>query len=158
MRLVLNDRVDLFVEMKRVRVDRVELLSRQIGEGLRRWVAGGRQRVDASLGLDAVGHGGDVSSLDEGAIKYQIAVSRRLDDEIALGRQLAGIAWRNEQILAALALVGTGESHIGHPAEIGVVDRTENARRRFDNHRSILEVQALKHIFRGGLRREEQDD
>ena len=96
---------------------------------LRRRV-GRRERVDArgQQALDAA----------EGADHEPVRVGRRLGDEVAVG-DLAVVAGRQEQVLAALALVGAGEAHVGDVALPQVVDeattssaapRSRSARRR----------------------------
>jgi hypothetical protein len=153
---VLDDRVDFFVQMEIIGVNRVDLRTRKIDERLRRRFASRGQRVHASCGLHPIRGSGDVAALDEGAIEYPIAVSFWLHDKIAVGGQVARITRRNKQIFAALTFVGTREPHVCHPTKIGVIDGAENARRNVHDHRPFGEVQTHKDINRGGIRCEKQ--
>jgi hypothetical protein len=62
--------------------------------------------------------------------RHPQAVGRGLDDEVTV-RDIAFITRGQEQKLAALTLVGTEETGIGHIAEPRVIGRTKHIRRKF---------------------------
>ena len=68
------------------------------------------------------------STPSERADDEPVRVGRRLRDEVAVG-DLAVVAGRQEQVLAALALVGPGDAHVGDVALPDVVDEAQRVRR-----------------------------
>ena len=102
---MLHDFVELFEEVEVVGVDRVDLEPEMFTNfccgGLAAPRAGTSVRV-----LEVLHRAGEVAVLDEGAQDDQVGVRARLQHEVALGWDRAGVARRHQQILAALALVG----------------------------------------------------
>ena len=81
---------------------------------------------------------------------------RGFETLIALRGHGALVARGHEEIVPARALVGPGQSHVGHPAEVGVVDRTERPRRHPHDDRPVLQVDAHQDVDGGGVGRQEQ--
>ena len=65
------------------------------------------------------------------------AIGLHADDEIARLRQDAGIAGRDEEVLAALALIRSARSDVLDRPHPHIVDETEHAGRRLDDRRSV---------------------
>ena len=100
-----------------------------------------RQRVDLEVLLDVLDHG-LVVALDREAAQHEpVAVGVGLADmgalEVAsnLSRTLTLVAGGQQEVLAALALVGSGVAHVRHVVEPEVVDDGQHVRRRFENDR-----------------------
>ena len=68
----------------------------------------------------------------------------------------AVIARWQKEIAAATTLVRTGQSQVHHPAEIGIIHGTQNARRNLQYHGTCIEIEAGEAIGRGGVGCEEQ--
>jgi hypothetical protein len=97
-----------------------------------------------------------VAVADEGAVQEQVHVGRRLDGEISVGRQCPAVARRQEEILAALALVWPRQADIGDEAEVGVIHWAQHSGRNLDDDRAVFHVDAEEIVDRGRVRREEQ--
>ena len=122
--------------LARVREDGIDLLARAVDENVGRRVVRLRQRVDpgrlqegdclrraAALGLETADAEHD-------------AESRRLRRHVAV-RRVAVVIRRQQQELAALALVTAGRADTHDLALPQVGDAAEQHRRRFDDHRAI---------------------
>ena len=83
---------------------------RHVGELSFRWVVFLRQRVDLEVAFDSVGRFLD-ALFDVATHEIPHAVGPRFDDEVAVGH-FTLVAGGQDQILAALALVGAGRAHI----------------------------------------------
>ena len=84
-----------------------------------------------------------------------VAIGRGFGDVVAL-RNVAFIARRQDQKLAALALVGTGVAEIHHVLEPGIVEETQHVGRGLDDHRLISQLQPGGHVDRSSIRSEPQ--
>ena len=114
-----------------------------------------RQRVQAPVLLDVGRRLGEVPIDHEGAHQQPVAVGARRYDVIA-GRDFALVARRQEQVLAALAAVGTGEADVGDPEEAGVVDRPEDAGRDLHDRRPVLDVDLGDAVDGRGVGRQQE--
>ena len=147
-RLLLDDFVEVLIEAVVVGMDGVEGLARAADEFQLRRVVLFRERIDAEVLLHVLS--GDIKALgDGGAHEDPDVVGSGLDHEIAI-RHLALVAGWQDQVLAALALVGTGRTNVLHVAEPGVVESTEHPGRGLENHRAvILEIKVGNDIHGG---------
>ena len=59
-------------------------------------------------------------------------------------------------VTAARALVGSGQSHVRHPAEIRVIHGAQNSGWHARDHRTVLQVQAEEDIDGGGVGSQEE--
>ena len=121
-----------------------------------RRTGGLRKRKDACPGLHAGDRRRDVSLLYEGAIEQQHSVAARFRHVVTGGRHLSLVARWNEQVVPARTLIRAGQSHVGHPAKIGVIDGPEYTWRHPHHHRSITHVDTQYNIHGGGIGSQEQ--
>jgi hypothetical protein len=143
--LLLDHLVEVNVEGVVVGVDGVERLTGAADElHLRRVFLLG-ERVDAQI-VDHVlfGH---IETLRNGSPHEDPhVIGSRPDHEVPV-RHLAFVAWREDEILAALSLVWTGRAHVLDIAEPGIVEGTEHARRRLEDRRTIsLEIEIRQDV------------
>jgi hypothetical protein len=129
-------------------VDRVERQLRDVEEDV----------VVRAVGLR---EGVDPRALDRGdpAERPQDRPSRERRGsvgEVAV-RNLSVVVGREEEVLAARAVVGTGDPHVDDVAEPEVVDHAQRLRRRLDDRRPPgAQVEERRAVGRLGVRRQEQ--
>ena len=133
--LLLDDFVERLVVAEVAGRDRVVALAGDVHEFGGRRVAGRLQRIDLEVVLDVLQCRRQTVG-DRAAHEEPVDEGGRLDHEVALGH-LAGVARRQHEILAALALVGAGYAEVTDIAHPGVVEHAEHARRHFDHGRPI---------------------
>ena len=89
------------------------------------------------------------------AIHDVVVVHRGPQNVVALVGNLAGVAGRQEQILAALALVGTGQAEVGDRALPEVVNEADTRPSRdLDDDRPLAEIDVHHAVDRGVVGRE----
>ena len=82
-------------------------------------------------------------------MKFHTAVGPRLDHVVAV-RHVALVARGQHQVLAALALVGSGGAHVGDVAEVHVVEDAEHVGGDLDHGGSVLlEIEKAPGVERG---------
>ena len=138
-RLFLDDLVEHVPERIVARRDEVGRHARAVDELHRRRVGGVGELVDLEVLLDRFDAGLRGAINDEGAKDEPIAVGVRPQDEIPR-RHLALVAGRQDEILAAFAMVFSGDTDIADPAIPEVVHQSEHFRGRFDDQRALLGV------------------
>ena len=135
------------------------IVSIGLPEPLRNSIFGGsaalRERIDLDLLHERHGLVG-LSVHLEAAQEVTDAVGRRLDDEVTL-RHLARVARREEEVLAALALVRSERTDV-HEEPLQRVHRgAEHLRRRFHDGRAVaLQIEEAHPVHRLGVRREHE--
>ena len=140
-RLLLHELVELLVEAEVVGVDGVEAELGPVQPLVVPRSVGLDQRVDP--GLLHVGHAA------KGPQHDPVGRGRAAVGEVAV-RDLLLVAGRQEQVAATLALVGSGDAHVGHIPEPEVVDHAQRPGRRLD-HRRPPRVQVEHGGAIGGL-------
>ena len=155
-RLLVHQLREHLEERDGVGVDRVDRLARAVEE---LHLAAGVRRLRQRINLDLLHQRDGLVGLSvhlEAAQEVIDAVGRRLDDEVTLGH-LARVTRRQEQILAALALVRPERADIHEPALQRIHRRPEHFRRRFHDGRAVrLQIEKAHAIHRLGVRREHQ--
>ena len=125
-------------------MDAVELGVGEVQELRRRRVAGLRERVDPRA------H--QILHAAQRADHQPAGVRRRAGDEVPVG-DVAVVVGRQDQVLAALPLVGAGEADVGHVALPDVVDEAQRVRGRLDHRRPVaLEVEVVRAVRGLGVR------
>ena len=158
-RLGLNHLVELLIEAEGVGADRVEAHAGDVHESCLRGLAALRRGIEwihVGALLHALGSAGEVTPLHERPEEQEERVCPGPRHEVPLGGQVALVAGRDEQIVAALAAIRPGETDVGYPAEIAVVDRPEHARRHLQHHRSLAEVHARETVYGRRVRSEKE--
>ena len=113
------------------------------------------ERVGPRLGLDDLDRRVGIAVLVEEASAVQHhPEGGGTYHEVAVGG-LVLEAGRQEQVLAPLALVGSGEAHIDDPACPAVVDGAQYAGRCFENERTIVKVDPHNAVGGAGVPRED---
>ena len=148
-RLLLDQGVELLVEAEVVGRDRVvAFLARHVDELHLRGIVLLRQRVDLELGLDAVGRLLDAAA-DIATHHVPDPIGVGLDHVVAL-RHLAVVPGRQHQVLAALALVGTGRAHVAEIAHVHVVEDAQHVRGQLNDGGAVLfQVEEAPGVERG---------
>lgn len=77
--------------------------------------------------------------VEEAAPQQPQDVGARPHDQVTAG-DLAVVAGRQEQVLAALAPVRPGQADVDDPPLPGIVDHAQHARRAFENKRAVVQV------------------
>ena len=179
-RLLLDELVDRLPEREVVRRDRVDLQMHRVDErrlgllgrtGERRPPGqeaphrgahrSRRVRVDPDAGLDRRDRRGGVVVDHERPPDQRRAGRADMGDVKAAVGQRPVIARAHQQVLAALAAIGSGQADVGDPPEPHVVDRPEDrARRRHhrnvDHHRPVREIDERPEVDRVRVRGQEQ--
>ena len=154
-RLLLHHLVQEFPEGIVGRRHRAEVPAGYVDERHGRRIGGIGQTIDPRVLLHEVDTGFRVAIHHEAAPRGPQAECRRLHDEVAVGN-LATVAGRQDQELAASALVGPGESDVDHPAVPHVVERPQDLGRSLQHHRPVAQVDP--HPAVGGLGIGRQED
>ena len=105
--------------------------------------------------LDEVHGRRDVVVLHEAAIHDVVVVHRALQHKVAFLGNFAGVAGRQEKILAALALVGTRQAEVGDRALPEVVDQAHTRPGRdLEDDRPLAEIDVHHAVDRGVVGRQ----
>ena len=115
------------------------------GLGLSRWLHGYTRKL-----LDEVYRGRDVVVLHQAAIHDVVVVHRAPQHKVAFLGNLAGVAGRQEKVLAALALIGTGQAEVGDRALPEVIDEADTRPGRdLEDDRSLAKIDVHHAVDRG---------
>jgi hypothetical protein len=147
--LLLDDGVEVLEEAHVVgRNGLVVLPTGHVEELHRRRVVLLRQRVDLEVRLDVLrGRLDTVSHVAAHEVPH--GVGPRLHHEVAV-RHVAVVARGQHQVLAALAPIRAGRTHVGDVAEVHVVEDAEDVRRDLDHGGTVLlEVEESPGVERG---------
>ena len=138
-RLFLNHLVQQVPERVVARGDEVGRHARGIDELHRRRIGGLGELIDLEVLLHRLDAGLGRAIDEKGAEEEPVAIGARAHDDVA-GRHLAFVAGRQDQVLAAFALVRAGDADVGHPAVPEVIDAAQHLGRNFDDERALLGV------------------
>ncbi|MNR10634.1 hypothetical protein D3C85_1268960 [compost metagenome] len=105
--------------------------------------------------LEAVDAGPRVTLDHKRTPDQDVAVGRRLDDEIAFWH-LAAVTRREEQVLAALAPIRPSVTEIADVTEPEVVDHPQGVRRALHHDRTVVQVEPGHGVHALAIRCEEQ--
>ncbi len=106
-------------------------------------------RIDPHA-LDEIDRGRNVVVLHQAAIHDVVVVHRAPQDKVTFLGNLAGVAGRQEQVLAALALVGAGQAEVGDRALPEVIDQTDTRPGRdLEDDRPLAEIDVHHAVDRG---------
>ncbi len=102
--------------------------------------------IDLQIFLDRLDAGFGRAIDEKGAKWHPVAIGTRPHNEITLGH-VTGVARRQDEILAAFAMVCTRDTDVGNPSIPEVINEPQNHGRNFHNQRPFFRIKPDEAVY-----------